>query len=254
MSNHAREQRISQIYVRKLEAFIEELVIELDTYLDKRLVRTLVLTLQAILKFRHHANGLLLSELGGYILSPRQAPAGTKRISNLLRSPKWTYRIIARFLWRRADRRVTQLVADGQTALVVWDESVWEKPESVASEGLCAVRSSKAQRLKRIKPGYYNPPGGRPIHVPGLNWMCLLVLGMHGPPSLAAMRWWSTRGKFAMTKKQPRQRLLKLCARWWGPAVIHVWDRGYGNEPWLTEALQYPVRFVVAQSVADHAR
>ncbi len=245
MSNNAREHKISQIYQQKLEKFIEELVIELDSYLDKRLVRTLVLTLQAILKFRHNANGLLLSELGGYILSPRQAPAGTKRISNLLRSPKWTYRIIARFLWRRADQRVTELIADGETPLVVWDESVWEKPESLAGEGLCAVRSSKAQRLKRIKPGYYNPPGGRPIHVPGLNWMCLLVLGMRGTPSLAAMRWWSTRGKFATTKKVPRERLLKLCARWWGPAVIHVWDRGYGNEPWLTEALQYPVRFVV---------
>ena len=86
MSNHAREQKISQIYLQKLARFIEELVIELDTHLDKRLVRTLALTLQAILKFRHNTHGLLLSELGGYILSPRQAPARTKRISNLLRS------------------------------------------------------------------------------------------------------------------------------------------------------------------------
>lgn len=75
--------------------------------------------------------------------------------------------------------------------------------------------------------------------------MCLLVVGMQGVPSLAAMRWWSTRGKFATTKNVPRHRLLKQCAHWWGQAVIHVWDRGYGNAPWLSEALQYPVRFVV---------
>lgn len=245
MNNNARENKISQLYLQKLETFVEDLVVELDEVLDKRLVRTLVLTLQAIVCFRHSQYGLLLSELGGYILSPAQAPAGTKRLSNLLRSKKWTYRIIERFLWRRADRRVTQLLDEGETALVVWDESVWEKPESVASEGLCAVRSSKAQRLKRIKPGFYNPPGGRPIHVPGLNWICLLVLGLNGTPTLATMRWWSTRGKFATTMKIPRERLLKLCARWWGQAVIHVWDRGYGNEPWLAEALPYPVRFVV---------
>lgn len=31
----------------------------------------------------------------------------------------------------------------------MWDESVLEKPESLRAEGLCAVRSSKAARLKR---------------------------------------------------------------------------------------------------------
>lgn len=44
-----------------------------------------------------------------------------------------------------------------------WDESVIEKPESLKAERLCAVRSSKACRLKRIKPGFYNLPTGRPV-------------------------------------------------------------------------------------------
>lgn len=236
----------------KLEQFVTSLLVELDDHLDKRLVRTFLRALQAIITFRHSSYGLLLSELGGYILSPAQAPAGTKRLSNLLRSKRWTYRIIARFLWRRANEHVTELLRDDQPALVVWDESVWEKPESLQSEGLSAVRSSKARRLKRIKPGFYNPPGGRPIFVPGLNWISLLVLGLKGTPTLAAMRWWSTRGKFATAKAVPRHRLLKLCARWWGQAVIHVWDRGYGNGPWLTEAFQYPVRFVVRWTKAYH--
>ncbi len=236
----------------QLETFVHELLVELDRYLDKRLVRTFLLALQAIIKFRHSSQGLLLSELGGYLVGPEQAPAGTKRLSNLLRSPRWGYRLIASFLWRRADRRVTELLDEDQPALVVWDESVWEKPESLAAEGLSAVRSSKARRLKRVKPGFYNPPGGRPVFVPGLNWISLLVLGLSGPPTLAAMRWWSTRGKFATRKEVPRQRLLKLCARWWGQAVIHIWDRGYGHGPWLNEVLRYPVRFVVRWPKAYH--
>lgn len=252
MRKSATNSESAQHLHDKLEQFVTSLLMDLDDCLDKRLVRTFLLTLQAIIAFRHSRYGLLLSELGGYILSPAQAPAGTKRLSNLLRSKRWTYRIIARFLWRRANEHVTELLHEDQFALVVWDESVWEKPESLESEGLSAVRSSKARRLKRIKPGFYNPPGGRPICVPGLNWISLLVLGLNGTPSLAAMRWWSTRGKFATDQAVPRQRLLKLCARWWGQAVIHVWDRGYGNGPWLDEAFQYPVRFVVRWTKAFH--
>jgi hypothetical protein len=92
-----------------------------------------------------------------------------------------------------AERRVQALRALVTDTLVVWDESVVEKPESLASEGLCAVRSAKAQRLKRIKPGYYNPPGGRPVFVPGFQWLAVMVVGMAGAPTLAAMRWGSIR-------------------------------------------------------------
>ena len=59
------------------------------------------------------------------------------------------------------------------------------------------MRSSKAARLKRIKPGFYKPPGGPPVFVPGLQWLTVMVAGMQGPPSLAAMRRWTSRGKLA---------------------------------------------------------
>ena len=35
------------------------------------------MTLQALLLFRHRAHGLLLSELGAFLLDPEHAPAGT---------------------------------------------------------------------------------------------------------------------------------------------------------------------------------
>lgn len=82
----------------QLAQFLFPLLVELDERLDKRLVRTCVQIIAVILTFRDRANGLLLSELGGYLLSPDHAPAGTKRLSNLLHSPKWTARIFLQVL------------------------------------------------------------------------------------------------------------------------------------------------------------
>ncbi len=187
----------SQELSNRLESFICPLLQWLDAQIDKRLVRTFLLALQAILMLRQPRCGLLLSELGAYILKPNQAPAGTKRLSNLLRSAKWTCSLIECFLWQRASQQVNELLARDRSALVIWDESVIEKAESIALEGLCAVRSSKAARLKRIKPGFFNPPGGPPVFVPGMQWISLIVSGLQGTPSLAAMRWWTSRGPLA---------------------------------------------------------
>ena len=120
--------------------FLFPLLVELDTLLDKRLVRTFLATIQVIITFRDRANGLLLSELGGYLATPDKAPAGTKRLSNLLHSSKWAAWLIARFLWQRASQQLEQWTQAGEEGLVIWDESVWEKPESQQLEGLCAVR------------------------------------------------------------------------------------------------------------------
>lgn len=242
----------AQVLAEKLEGYVSELLVVLDKRLDSRLVRTFLLTLQAIVMFRHRQHGLLLSELGGYITSPEQAPAGTKRLSNLLRSSRWGQWMIGRFLWRRATDFIVTQQSKHKTTLVLWDESVIEKSESIALEGLCAVRSSKACHLKRIRKGYYNPPGGRPICVPGMHWMSLVVVGMSGAPILAAMRWWTTRGKFAMQTRPTAVQLLQLSAYFWKQAVIHVWDRGFANSPWLEQAFRFNVRFIVRWKTRQH--
>ena len=46
----------------------------------------------------------------------------------------------AQFLWQRATQQLEQWRQAGEEGLVIWDESVWEKPESSQLEGLCAVR------------------------------------------------------------------------------------------------------------------
>jgi len=232
----------------QLHAFVAPLVRELDFWLDRRLVRTLVRAVEVILAFRNSTHGLLLSELGGYLLSPEHAPAGTKRLSNLLRSKNWTHKLIGRFLWHCACARLKELEAAGDEALVLWDASVLEKPESIESEGLCPVRSTKAVRLKRVKPGFYNPPGGRPVFVPGMHWLAVMIAGLSpnsGPAQTAAMQWWTTRGEHASDARTVQSQVLAWCMKEWQRRVLHVFDRGYAGHPWLSLLLYYKARFVL---------
>lgn len=225
--------------------FLRPLLVELHTVLDRRLVQTLLGLVLAVLLHRHSTHGLLLSELGGYLLAPAHAPAGTKRLSRLLHSTRWSSTALVHFLWQAADRRVQTLTAQHDTPLVIWDESVLEKPESLHLEGLGPVRSLKAARLKRIKPGYFNPPGGRPIAVPGWHWLAVLVLGTRGAPTLATLRWWTGRGERSENKLTVKREVLTAVWRRWGSTVIHVWDRDFANHLWLRLVGIYSLRFIV---------
>jgi hypothetical protein len=202
--------------------------------------------MMAIVCHRHRNTGLLLSELGSYLLGPERCRAGTKRIERLIHSKKWKVKLIDRFLWKQANQRVETIWASGERPLVVWDESVIEKPESLEAERLCAVRSTKAVRLKRIKPGFFNPPGGRPIFVPGFNWLQVLVMGpKKGPPTVAHMNWWTTRGEKKCKKRDLEKRVLGKIDALWGKEVLHIWDRGFAGQPWLDMACLYAARFVM---------
>jgi hypothetical protein len=213
----------------------------LDAHLDVRLVRTFLSTVEVLLSFRNRAYGLLLSELGAYLLSPEHAPAGTKRLSNLLRSGGWQGTLIEKFLWQQARARHKTLEAEGKDMLLLWDESVLEKHESRKVEGLCPVRSSKANRLARSRPG----PVGKPTFVPGLHWVSLLLLGRSGPPTVAAMRWFTTRAQRATDARTVQCELLRQCAAGFGTTVLHLFDRGYAGSPWLAACLHLRVRFLI---------
>jgi hypothetical protein len=240
-------QEMAQGLGWELLRFLAPLLYELDARMDKRLIRTLVQSVEAILAFRDRINGLLLSELGGYLDRMGSAAAGTKRLSRLLHSARWTARQIARFLWWYADQQVQAWTSLGQEGLVLWDGSVWEKPESLKSEGLGPVQSSKARRLTHIKPGYYTPPG-RPICVPGLHWISLLLVGrstQQGPARLVTMRWWTSRGGWASWVRDEECKLLRKVAKQWGRVVLHVFDRGYASSGWLGALYGFAVRFVL---------
>lgn len=229
----------------RLVKYLKPVLSELNEKMDRRLVKTLLGLVMAIVEHRHRNNGLLLSELGGYLLGTEACQAGTKRISNLLHSQKWTGGEIEKFHWEQASQRVEELQEQGERPLVIWDESVLEKSESLQAERLCAVRSSKASRLKRIKPGFFNPPGGRPVCVPGFHWLKVLVIGHKGPPTLAHMRWWTTRGEEASQKREEECEVFDQIDGLWGKEVIHLWDRGFAGNPWLTQAFLRGARFIL---------
>src|SRR5438309_6979900 len=179
---------LAEQYGSDLLRFLSPLVKELHTSMDMR----------PFVTFRVSTHGRLLSELGSH-LDGLGGGGGTKRLGTLIRHGKWKARQIDTFLWQRADAQIRQWEQLGEEGLVIWDGTVLEKPESLAPEGLCAVRSSKAVRLTHVKRGYYHPPGA-PIFVPGMHGIGLLLAGRRaslGPPSLISMRWWSSRGALA---------------------------------------------------------
>ncbi len=231
-----------------LKPFLEEL----HQRVDRRLVKTLLDLVLVILIHRHRNNGLLLSELGDQLLGGARGPAGVKRIANLLHSERWKSSWILKYLWQQAEARVRELRTQKEAAYVIWDESVLEKSESLQAEGLCAVRSAKAVRLKRIKPGYFNPPGGCPIFVPGFNWLQLLVTGLQGAPVLAHLCWWTTRGGKTSHKRVAEGQILRKVARMWGRQVLHIWDRGFAGSPWATLALDHHLRFILRWNKGYH--
>jgi hypothetical protein len=232
--------------------YLKPLLEELHTKVDRRLVKTLLDLVLVILMHRNRNSGLLLSELGDHLLGGERGPAGVKRIASLLHSHRWRSSLIVKYLWGRGNEKVKELKERKEEIYVIWDESVLEKSESLQAERLCAVRSSKAARLKRIKPGYFNPPGGRPIFVPGFNWLQLLVTGMKGTPVLAHLNWWTTRGKQASTKREIEGKILRKVARLWGRKVLHIWDRGFAGSPWTTLALDHHLRFIVRWNIRYH--
>ena len=232
--------------------YLKPLLEELHTKVDRRLVKTLLDLVLVILMHRNRNSGLLLRELGDHLLGGERGPAGVKRIASLLHSHRWRSSLIVKYLWGRGNEKVKELKERKEEIYVIWDESVLEKSESLQAERLCAVRSSKAARLKRIKPGYFNPPGGRPIFVPGFNWLQLLVTGMKGTPVLAHLNWWTTRGKQASTKREIEGKILRKVARLWGRKVLHIWDRGFAGSPWTTLALDHHLRFIVRWNIRYH--
>jgi hypothetical protein len=236
---------LTGFFSSRLQVFLFPLLVFLDQLLDRRLVSTFAGLCQSIIRLRSRSTGLYLSELGSYLLSPAKAPAGTKRISNLLRSAKWGEENLLNYLGLQAQGYAERLLAEKERPLLSWDESVQEKVESQKSEGLCAVRSSKAHRLLRIKPGYYHPPTREPVHVPGLRWVALLLCGLSAPPQLARFRWWSSRKPEFCSLPQVRFELLAWARELFGRAVLHVFDRGYASQKWLGLLLAHQDRFLL---------
>lgn len=242
--NSSNNTNASAFLLKRVELYTNGLQEALDRQIDKRLVRTFLDLFCIILLFRNRAAGLLLSELGGFVKGFNHAPAGTKRISNLLRSKKWSSELIDQHLFDRAESRIRHMIQQGKRPLLLWDDSRIEKHESWKAEGLCSVFSSKAQRLTRIRPGYFNPPGSR-ICVPGFQWTGVLLSHIGGVPSVCQMSWWTTRGKFKEDPDNIIYGLLRKISQQIDHALVHVFDRGFANEKILRYLFTFNQSFII---------
>lgn len=143
----------------QLENFLSPFLSGLDAYLDKRLVKSFVRCIAAILIFRKRGQGLNITELGSYIEGGVSAAVGTKRLHRLLESEKWEKSLVDQYLWEMAEIQQARGNNGEERPFCVWDGSVLEKPESEKTPGLCRVKSSKAKRLRKRRKGIFNQPG-----------------------------------------------------------------------------------------------
>ena len=238
------KQKAGSFLLHQIDRYTGQFRGELDAAIDKRLVNTFFNLFTIILMFRERRMGLLLSELGGYLCGHDKAPAGTKRISNLLRSKKWSASLIDDHFFSRTVERVAAMMANNKRPLLLWDDSRVEKHESWVCEGLCSVWSSKAKRLTRIRPGYFSPPKQR-ICVPGFQWTGVFLSCLGQAPSVCQMSWWTTRGKYKEDPDNIMWRLLHKVNEQINHSVLHVFDRGYIGEKVLRYLFNFKQDFLM---------
>ncbi len=237
-------QKSGEFLLAQSNNYLSPLQKELSKKIDARYVRTFYNLFIAILTFRNRPMGLLLSELGGFITGFASAPAGTKRISNLLGCKKWTHKSIDKFFFNRGKQRIEQLRLKSKRPLLLWDDSRIEKSESSFLGGLCSVFSSKAQRLTRIRPGFFNPPGKR-VYTTGYKWTGVMLSALGEVPSVFNMSWWTTRGKHKEHGTNIVFRMLKKIQKQIGTIALHVLDRGYANANMLEWLIQFKQDFLI---------
>jgi hypothetical protein len=243
-------------------------------------------TVTALVRHRDRPQALLLSELGAQLAGPQHAPAGTKRLANLLHSDRWQAAAIDEYLPTRGHERVlaeAARVPEGR-ALCILDGSVLAKPESTRAEGLMPVRSSKARRLARPRPrlgkGYCRGKPGGPIVVPGFQWLGGLVTGWAAqverrPVALGAWHWYSKPDQATVADGDPRQDeqpsqqaaiprqrageaqqavLGRVVQAWGADRLLPVWDRGLSGANWLGAVLDRRWHFVVRWKKGNRLR
>ena len=110
----SREQ--SGDLVQHCVTFLLPLLRELNRQLDRRLVQTFLDLVVVIVLHRHRNQGLVLSELGAHLLGAAHAPAGVKRIANLLHSIRWSGRVVEDFLWAQAEQGAARTLGHAKSS------------------------------------------------------------------------------------------------------------------------------------------
>jgi hypothetical protein len=140
---------------------------------------------------------------------------------------------------------VQALEAAGEELLLVCEGSLWQKPESLASQLCCVVGSAKARRLSRRRTGLSIAHKRPPFLLPALHWQGLLSVAMATPPTLAQLQCCSRPGAHASSPRAFEQALLEGSARQWRRQLRHSCERGSAGSGWMAAALAAGLRFVL---------
>ncbi len=120
-------RQLGQDYQTRFREYVQPVVEQLDSLLDYGLVATFAGLLDCLIRLRHQKHGLLLSELGASC-SPDKAPAGTKRISNLLRSQNWDHHLLEEFIFQKAFTQLQEWLKAQKRVFALWDDRVVDLP------------------------------------------------------------------------------------------------------------------------------
>ncbi len=59
------------------------------------------------------------------------------------------------------------------------------------------------------------------------------------------MKWWTTRGLFAQTRRELEAEVLDVCMAAWGRRLLHIFDRGFAGSPWIGLCFDRTLRFLL---------
>jgi len=154
-----------QELLQRLEEVLGPLPERLDAYVDKRLVTTFIELMTAIITCANPKSGLHLSRIRSINQKWSTNTSRNQEDRTLASFGQMECRSHEGSFVGESDKKGERLKSEGKQVLCIHDGSRLEKPESEQTEGLCAVLSSKAKRLRKIRAGVWNPPTGKPITV-----------------------------------------------------------------------------------------
>lgn len=79
--------------------------------------------------------------------------------------------------------------------------------------------------------------------MPGFNWLQIMIIGRKRSPTLAHQIWWTTREEKKRSNRELESKTLRKIDHLWGKNVVHVWDRVFAGQLWLTIAYMHSARF-----------
>lgn len=219
----AREELIG-----RLEAFLKPLLVQLDSRLDHRIVRSVAEAVRAILTHPRPDQALMLTTFAQYAPPRMRLIHTVKRFWRLVHHPDFREDALAAWMLERGTREW----GNPKEELVIVDGSELVKPYAEKMEYLAQVRNPLEKR-------------GGPKTVPGYWWLVAVRTTLKkGMAQVLTWRVWSTLEPGFLSQNRVEEKLLDELVAWVGRKAVLVLDRGLARFALLGRLAQERARFV----------